>query len=31
MALTRRLSADPDFLTVLLPIRDGVTVSLRIR
>jgi len=29
--LTRRLYADPDFLTVLLPIRDGVTVSLRAR
>jgi predicted O-methyltransferase YrrM len=29
--LTRRLYADPDFLTVLLPIRDGVTVSLRTR
>ena len=29
--LTRRLTADPDFLTVLLPIRDGVTVSLRAR
>src|SRR5262245_25249519 len=26
--LTRRLYADPDFLTILLPIRDGVTVSL---
>jgi predicted O-methyltransferase YrrM len=29
--LTRRLFADPDFLTLLLPIRDGVTVSLRTR
>ena len=29
--LTRRLGSDPDFLTVLLPIRDGVTVSLRTR
>jgi predicted O-methyltransferase YrrM len=29
--LTRRLYADPDFLTLLLPIRDGVTVSLRAR
>lgn len=30
-ALTRRLFQDPDFLTVLLPVRDGVTVSLRLR
>ena len=29
--LTRRLYGDPHFLTVLLPIRDGVTVSLRAR
>lgn len=29
LELTRRLHADPDFLTVLLPLRDGVTVSLR--
>ena len=29
LELTRRLSADPDFLTVLIPLRDGVTVSLR--
>lgn len=31
LELTRRLHADPDFLTVLLPLRDGVTVSLRHR
>jgi predicted O-methyltransferase YrrM len=31
VALTRRLLGDGDFLTVLLPIRDGVTVSLRLR
>jgi predicted O-methyltransferase YrrM len=29
--LTRRLFADADFLTVLVPMRDGVTVSLRLR
>ena len=31
LELTRRLYQDADFLTVLLPIRDGVTVSLRLR
>jgi caffeoyl-CoA O-methyltransferase len=29
LELTRRLYGDPDFLTVLVPLRDGVTVSLR--
>jgi caffeoyl-CoA O-methyltransferase len=30
LELTRRLHDDPDLLTVLLPLRDGVTVSLRL-
>jgi predicted O-methyltransferase YrrM len=31
LELMRRLTIDPDFLTVLVPLRDGVTVSLRHR
>ena len=27
--LTRRLYADPDLLTTILPLRDGVAISLR--
>ena len=30
LALTRLLYAAPDFFTVLLPVRDGVTVSLKL-
>jgi len=29
--LTRLLYASQDFLTTLVPLRDGVTVSLRLR
>ena len=30
LELTRRLKEADDFITTLIPIRDGVTVSLRI-